>query len=119
MEPRTLYLINDDDPSQFAPRAAQVLGAPIELDGRELLPVTIHPAIEGMGEPIETALLLPRSRQHSVRTIQDGPLSEPMRVFVYRAAHDVPIGGSELTAADLSVAFWGLVGDSIEAVRKT
>jgi hypothetical protein len=116
---RTVYLINDDDPGQFAPRAATILPDEIRIEGRELVPVSISPPIENVGgDPLSFALLVPRSRWTSIAELRHGPMAKPTRVFVYRIKGDGPPLDRTLTLADVSVALWGLVGESMDALGR-
>lgn len=90
----------------------------VRIEGRELVPVSINPPIETVGgDPLVLALLLPRSRQASISDLRHGPMAKPTRVFVYRIRGDGPVLERQLTVADVSVALWGLVAESVDALR--
>ena len=117
---RLIYLVDDDGSSHFAPRALTVREESVVIDGRELIPVSIQPPLESAkGGTLGLALLLPRSREASSDDIRHGPMQKPMRVSVYRIASDASDLPDDLTKNDVTVALWGLVGESVESLGRS
>jgi hypothetical protein len=104
----TLYLINDDEPSQFPPRTVTVVSRGVRVGSQDGLVVTIDPPIENTPDgPLSAAVLVPRHRDVRVEELHAGAMRKSASVFVCRFtgnAEDLP---KELTKDDLPIAFWG------------
>jgi hypothetical protein len=87
---RKLFLINDDQPAQFAPREVTIVRNDIRVEGQPGLAVTIEPALENAaGGPLRAAILVPRHKGILLESSLADSNPSPVSVFVNRFHGDV------------------------------
>jgi hypothetical protein len=105
-----MYLVNDDQPSQFRARRLSIVRDDVRLADKPGLIVNIEPAIENAaGGPLATALLIARHGEVDIDALRRGQIDGPASVFVCRLRSE-PTEALETLAPDsVSVVFWGRV----------
>jgi hypothetical protein len=108
-----LYLINDDEPRQFARRLVRVVRDDVRVGDQRGLVVSIEPPIDNVvGGTLQTAILVPRHREDLVGAIRKSSLPKPASVFVVRFAGSPKDLPAEIPKEQVSIVFWGRLGDS-------
>jgi hypothetical protein len=108
-----MYLINDDEPGQFAPRVATIIGDDVEVEDKPAVVVRIEPRIENLvGGPLEAAILVPRHRSVTGEDLRQGAKRRPLSVFVGRFVGEPDRLPRKLSKDDVRIVFWGLVSGS-------
>jgi hypothetical protein len=114
-----MYLINDDEPDQFAPRLATIVRVDVEIEDKPGVVVRIEPPIENLvGGPLETAILVPRHRNVSGDDLRQGAKRHPLSVFVCRFVGEPDRLPPQLSKDDIKIVFWGLVSESLDFNRR-
>ena len=113
-----MYLVNDDEPSQFQARRVGILRDDVSLEGKPGLLVSIEPPIGATaGGPLARALLVPRHGDVDVDALRHGEVARPASVFVCRLESEVTEPVQALTRDDVSIVFWGRVNSSAARSR--
>jgi hypothetical protein len=113
-----LYLVNDDEPSQFEPRLLRIMDRDLQVEGRPAVCVEVTPGLTGVpGGLLNMAILTSRQPTRSVTNAARGPIDRPLSVFVFRWPDHLAVGErTTFSRSELSMPFWGRIGD-LDQVR--
>jgi hypothetical protein len=113
----TLFLVNADEPSQFAPRGVAVIPNDVEVAGQAAIAVTIEPVLDNtVGGPLQTAILVARRRNESIGGFLANNL-DAIDVFVCRFIGDPMSLARKVRKEDVSIVFWGRLSRSLPRNR--
>lgn len=113
-----LFLINDDEPTQFAVREVTIVRDDVRVEGQPGLAVMIEPPIENAFDgPLGAAIVVARHEGALFDSLVRNAMQKPASVFVCRFSGNIGNLSRDIPKNQLSIVFWGLLGRSREFGR--